>query len=178
VVLFVTAAPGGIGPTPQVVGTALQSSDRAAVGATSPAVAGPRELPAALVGTSAATLFAGSAGPIGRAEQLPGTVLLTVSSHGKSPLPRARDGSLFSAVKEAGPARTAAQRKALAVGLRYLYPDMTDDQIARAAGVSRRTLFRWAEYNTLKKAQRELYKLPRGFKDKDGNLEAWADEEE
>jgi hypothetical protein len=73
--------------------------------------------------------------------------------------------------------QAAAQRKALALGLRYLYPDLTDDEIAQAAGVSRRTLFRWDEYMTLKKAQRELYKRPRGYKDRDGNLEAWDEDE-
>jgi hypothetical protein len=79
----------------------------------------------------------------------------------------------------AGPARDVAQRKALALGLRYLHPDMTDQEIARAAGISRRTLFRWDEYNTLKKVQRGLLpRPPRGFKDRQGNLEAWADEEE
>jgi hypothetical protein len=71
-----------------------------------------------------------------------------------------------------------AQRKALALGMRYLYPDLTDEEIAQAAGVSRRTLFRWEEYNTLKKAQRELWRPPHGHKDADGNLEAWEDEDE
>src|SRR5438034_909513 len=46
-------------------------------------------------------------------------------------------------------ASAAAQRKALALGLRYLYPEITDDEIAQAAGVSRRTLFRWEEYVTI-----------------------------
>lgn len=80
--------------------------------------------------------------------------------------------------KDAGLAQAAAQRKALALGLRYLYPDMTDDEIAQSAGVSRRTLFRWEEYTTLKKVQREVYKRPRGTKDREGNLEAWTEEED
>ena len=60
--------------------------------------------------------------------------------------------------------------------MRYFHPDMTDDEIAQAAGVSRRTLFRWEEYVTIKKALRILYKRPRGFKDREGNLEAWFEE--
>lgn len=87
-------------------------------------------------------------------------------------------GSRSAGDRDTGLAQTAARRKALALGLRYLYPDLTDDEIAQAAGVSRRTLFRWDEYMTLKKAQRELYKRPRGYKDRDGNLEAWEEEDE
>jgi hypothetical protein len=81
--------------------------------------------------------------------------------------------------KDAGTsATTAAQRKALALGLRYLNPDMTDDEIAQAAGVSRRTLFRWQEYMSIKKALRQLYKRPRGYKDREGNIEGWFEEDE
>jgi hypothetical protein len=76
-----------------------------------------------------------------------------------------------------GLTQTAAQRKALALGLRLLYPDMTDDEIARAARVSRRTLFRWEEYRRLKIALRKMSKRPRGYKDRDGNLEAWAEDD-
>ena len=86
-------------------------------------------------------------------------------------------GSRSGGDKDAGLTQMAAQRKALALGLRYLYPDMTDDEIAQAAGVSRRTLFRWEEYMTLKKAQRVVYKRPRGYKDRAGNLEAWTEDE-
>jgi hypothetical protein len=83
-----------------------------------------------------------------------------------------------AAEKESGLPATAAQRKAMALGLRYLYPDMTDDEIAQTAGVSRRTLFRWEEYTTLKKALRDVYRRPRGFKTREGNLEAWDEEDE
>ena len=61
--------------------------------------------------------------------------------------------------------------------MRYLYPEMTDDEIAQTVGVNRRTLFRWEEYTTLKKAQQVVYKRPRGYKDRQGNLEAWHEEE-
>jgi hypothetical protein len=105
-------------------------------------------------------------------------VLVTVSNRGEGPIPEAQSSNGTDQMKEVSPITTPAQRKALALGLRYLFPDMTDDQIARAAGVSRRTLFRWAEYTTLKKVQREMYKLPRGSKDPGGNLEAWTDEDE
>src|SRR5262249_44397880 len=76
-----------------------------------------------------------------------------------------------------GLAINAAQRKALALGMRYLNPEWSDEAIAQAAGVSRRTLFRWAEYNALKKAQRGVFNLPRGYKTAGGDMEAWADED-
>ncbi len=78
----------------------------------------------------------------------------------------------------AGLPQTAAQRKALAVGLRYLFPVMTDEEIARAVGVSRRSLFRWEEYRKVKQALRTMSNRPRGHKDRDGNLEAWTEEDE
>jgi hypothetical protein len=176
-----TSASGSHGPL--VIGTTFPSPAAATAGAESQVVTNLATPTTALTcdasGESAAiTLFSGNRGQISSAAPSLAAVFVAASSRGESPVPRAEIGTIVASVQEASPVRTSAQRKALALGLRYLFPDMTDDQIARAAGVSRRTLFRWAEYTMLKKAQREQYKLPRGCKDKEGNLEAWTDEDE
>jgi hypothetical protein len=90
-------------------------------------------------------------------------------------VPGSEMDSRIAGEKEAAPA--AVQRKALALGLRCLYPNMTDDEIAQAARVNRRTLFRWEEYVTIKKALRQVFKRPGGYKDRQGNIEAWNDDE-
>jgi hypothetical protein len=91
-------------------------------------------------------------------------------------LPESENGA--PPAEENAPGQAAAQRKALALGLRLLYPYMTDDEIAQAAKVSRRTLFRWDEYRRLKIALRKMSPRPRGTKDREGNLEAWTDDED
>jgi hypothetical protein len=176
-----TSASGSHGPL--VIGTTFPNPATATAGAESQVVTNLATPTTALTcdasGESAAiTLFSENRGQISSAAPSLAAVFVAASSRGESPVPRAEIGTIVASVQEASTVRTSAQRKALALGLRYLFPDMTDDQIARAAGVSRRTLFRWAEYTTLKKAQREQYKLPRGCKDKEGNLEAWTDEDE
>lgn len=107
-----------------------------------------------------------------------GTVSLSPSNVMEHFIAGKANGFSSPGEKDVGLAATAGQRKALALGLRYLNPDMTDDAIAQAVGVSRRTLFRWEEYVTIKKALREVYKRPRGYKDRQGNIEAWIDDDE
>jgi hypothetical protein len=69
-----------------------------------------------------------------------------------------------------------AHAKALALGLRALDPELTDEQIAKEAGCSRRQLYRWNEYRALKKLLCESGRIPHGSKDRQSGLEAWADE--
>jgi hypothetical protein len=86
-------------------------------------------------------------------------------------------GSRPGVVKEDSPQGHQPFQKEFAVGLRWLHPDWTDAVIARIVGVSRRTLFRWPEYVAAKEAQKELWRLPRGSKTRDGRLEATAEED-
>jgi hypothetical protein len=74
--------------------------------------------------------------------------------------------------------QTRAHAKALALGLRALDPELTDEQIAKEAGCSRRQLYRWNEYRALKKLLCESGRIPHGSKDRQSGLEAWADEED
>jgi hypothetical protein len=124
---------------------------------------------------SADAPITGSPGIGARAAETPGP---TATSSMIDQFPGSAADSSPADEKDASAAPAAAHRKALALGLRYLYPNMTDDEIAQAARVSRRTLFRWDEYVTIKKALRGGHRRRRGFKDRQGNLEAWIDDDE
>jgi hypothetical protein len=138
-------------------------------------VAPPRAVPESAPGLKEVII----AHPVTGKASLPGAfAVLGGESSGREGNPSV-SAAAGSPAKDAGePGFARAQRKALALGLRYLYPRLTDEEIAQAVGVSRRTLFRWEEYSALKRAQRSLWRLPNGSKDADGNLEAWEDEVE
>jgi len=55
-------------------------------------------------------------------------------------------------------------------------PRWTDTRIAKEVGVSRTSLYRWPEYEMLRKLLRKQWSLPRGSKDKDGRVEAIAED--
>lgn len=52
------------------------------------------------------------------------------------------------------------------------HSDWTDTRIAKEAGVNRQSMYRWPEYKLLRQLLREERSLPRGSKNKDGNIEA------
>lgn len=56
------------------------------------------------------------------------------------------------------------------------HPDWKDNRIAKEAGVNRSSLYRWPEYKLLRQLLLEERSLPRGSKNKDGSIEAIAEE--
>jgi hypothetical protein len=163
--------------------SACSSYDAATVGPQPLTLAVWAELPS-ITGQAAGTPHDGIALPIGpdHAAQVPdpsGYLVMnmpTVVSENGNPIPadaeqsNPKEGSL---TKELFPFK-----KELAVGMRLLHPDWTEQRIAKAVGVSRQTLYRWPAYDAARKAVIRLRSLPTGSKDRDGNMEAWYDEDE
>lgn len=56
------------------------------------------------------------------------------------------------------------------------HPDWKDNRIAKEAGVNRSSLYRWPEYKLLRQLLLKERSLPRGSKNKDGSIEAIAEE--
>lgn len=71
-----------------------------------------------------------------------------------------------------GAPELSAEERALALLVRH--PEWTQTKMAEAVGVSRQTLYRFSQYQTAREAlESGRTDIPRGFKDADGNLEAW-----
>ena len=69
------------------------------------------------------------------------------------------------------PQKLSAKARALAVLVDH--QDWSDTKIAEAAGISRTTLYDYPDFKTARKVQKQNKgKIPRGSKDKDGNVEA------
>jgi hypothetical protein len=67
--------------------------------------------------------------------------------------------------------------KAMALALRALNPDWSNQQVAEVVGYSVRQLLRWKEYARLSKGGEGKGRLPRGTKDRGtGTVEAWSDD--
>jgi len=66
--------------------------------------------------------------------------------------------------------------RSMALILRKEHRDWTNTRIAKEVGVERTSLYRWPEYKKLCKLMREQWSLPRGSKDKDGSIEAIAED--
>jgi len=61
-----------------------------------------------------------------------------------------------------------------ALALLVKHPDWTQGKMAQAVGVNRQSLYRFKRYQAAREAlQGGRAEIPRGSKDKDGNLEAW-----
>ena len=69
-----------------------------------------------------------------------------------------------------------ARKRALFVKL--VVPGLTDDEVARRAGVSRTSLFRWPEYLRLKGHVDPRRRDRRGFKTKDRSIEGFDEDGE
>lgn len=65
--------------------------------------------------------------------------------------------------------------EARAVGVLAQHPDWTDKQVARAAGVHPKSLYRYQRFKIARGALKDSGQsdLPRGFKTKDGDIEAY-----
>lgn len=68
---------------------------------------------------------------------------------------------------------TEAKAKKVARFLKEHWPDMSIDEIADTVGLDRSTLYRDRPFRLLIALQSGEIRLPRGSKDKDGNLEAY-----
>jgi hypothetical protein len=66
-------------------------------------------------------------------------------------------------------------KNARVMGLLAAHPDWTDTEIAKAAGVSRTSLYRWSKFKLAREAQRQTASPDHGQKGRDGRIEAWAD---
>jgi hypothetical protein len=68
------------------------------------------------------------------------------------------------------------ERRALL--LKTLMRDLSDDEIAEASGVARRSLYRWPSYRRLKDQLADFFDFPEGFVDGDRKIaEAWFEED-
>jgi hypothetical protein len=74
-------------------------------------------------------------------------------------------------------------REAAAIALLFMNPHMRLAEIAEKVGVSRQTLYRWQKFreaaikaDKLKPRDRKAGNIPRGYKTKDGQMEAYDDQ--
>ncbi len=67
-----------------------------------------------------------------------------------------------------------------ALGILVAHSDWTDTQIAAEVGVRRQTLYKpgWKKFQDARKAMKQTAKMPRGSKDRDGQIEAVADDDD
>jgi hypothetical protein len=71
-----------------------------------------------------------------------------------------------------------ASKRALALAVLQQHPEWSDTRIAKAAGCSRTTLYRWPFYVKARELLASGKKVrPRGSKSKDGVIEAWSNDE-
>ena len=67
-------------------------------------------------------------------------------------------------------------KESQAIALLKDHPDWTVTKIAETIGVSRTTPYSWEDFKKAKEAMEQgRCDIPRGSKDKDGNMEAWDD---
>jgi hypothetical protein len=75
---------------------------------------------------------------------------------------------------DAQPAQPVADKEALALAVLAKHPDWSDADIAKQAGCSRTSLYRWPKYVQAREIlEQGKHRLASGAKDQDGRIEAW-----
>ena len=83
-------------------------------------------------------------------------------------------GSQSETKKHGRPLEPLMTNEAKCLGLLANNPGWTDTKIAKVAGISRTSLYRWPTFKMAREAQEAHKKsLPQGSKDRNGNIETW-----
>jgi hypothetical protein len=75
--------------------------------------------------------------------------------------------------------RNGPSKQALAITCLSMHPEWTDAQIAEEVGVNRTTLYKWAAFQKAKERMgKNRERMPKGYKSREGAVEAYRDDDE